>query len=90
MPVQQTIMEKHAAPGPVPGTRTTASYARQVGRFAYFWAWAMANIHNRLLAYDKLPAPGLAGPATGPAVSRRGGYWSRMRALSAGLAVARN
>lgn len=61
MPVQQTIMEKHAAPGPVPGTRTTASYARQVGRFAYFWAWAMANIHNRLLAYDKLPAPGLAG-----------------------------
>jgi hypothetical protein len=32
-----------------------------MGRFAYFWAWPMLNIHNRMLAYEKLPAPGLAG-----------------------------
>ena len=48
-------------PGPIPGTRTNEAYLRQVGRFVYFWAWPMVNVHNRLLTYVKLPSPGLAG-----------------------------
>ena len=48
-------------PGPVPGTRLTDSYVRDLARQAYFWAWPMINVYNRLLAYEKLPGPGLAG-----------------------------
>ena len=48
-------------PGPVPGTRLTSAYLRQIGRQAYLFAWPMVNIYNRLLAYEKLPEPGLAG-----------------------------
>jgi len=48
-------------PGPVPGTRMTEAYARQVARSAYLWAWPMVNIHSRYVAYEKLPGPGLAG-----------------------------
>jgi hypothetical protein len=48
-------------PGPVVGTRMTKAYVQEIGRIAYFWAWPMLNIHNRMLAYEKLPAPGLAG-----------------------------
>jgi len=46
---------------PVPGTRLTEEYVHLIGRFAYLWAWPMVNIYNRLLAYEKLPEPGLAG-----------------------------
>jgi hypothetical protein len=59
--MKETAKARSAVTGPVPGTRLTESYVRQIGRFAYFWAWPMINIHNRMLAYDKLPAPGLAG-----------------------------
>jgi hypothetical protein len=48
-------------PGPVPGTRLTDSYVRDLARYAYFWARPMINVYNRLLAYEKLPGPGLAG-----------------------------
>jgi hypothetical protein len=50
-----------APPGPVPGTRLTAEYVRQVARSAYLWGWPMVNIHARHAAYQKLPGPGLAG-----------------------------
>lgn len=50
-----------SVPGPVAGTRMTEAYVKALGRFAYFWAWPMINIHNRRLTYEKLPAPGLAG-----------------------------
>lgn len=50
-----------APPGPVPGTRLTEGYVRQVAGSAYLWAWPMVNIHSRFAAYAKLPAPGLAG-----------------------------
>ncbi|HXY14773.1 MAG TPA: DUF1254 domain-containing protein [Terriglobales bacterium] len=56
-------------PGPVPGTRMTEEYVRQVGRTALFWAWPMVNVYNRLLAFDQLPEPGLIGgivPAAPP------------------------
>src|SRR5215475_11026405 len=32
-----------------------------IGRVAYLWVWPMVNVHNRLLAYEQLPEPGLAG-----------------------------
>jgi len=48
-------------PGPVPGTRLTEGYAAQVARTAYFWAWPMANIYNRVETFKKLPEPVLLG-----------------------------
>lgn len=51
----------NAVPGPVPGTRITEPYARMVARDAYFWAWPMANIYNKRLAFGKAPEPGLLG-----------------------------
>ena len=51
----------NAAPGPVPGTRITEAYARMIAREAYFWAWPMANMYNKRLAFSKAPEPGLLG-----------------------------
>jgi hypothetical protein len=48
-------------PGPVPGTRLTEAYVTQVGRSAYFWAWPMVNIYNRVIILDRLSAPALMG-----------------------------
>jgi hypothetical protein len=45
----------------MPGTRLTDAYVREIGRAAYFWAWPMVNVYNRMLTYDKLPGPGYAG-----------------------------
>ncbi len=39
----------------------TEQYVRDVGRFAYFWAWPMMNMHNRRTVLEKLPEPGLMG-----------------------------
>jgi len=50
-----------AVPGPVPGTRITEAYARLLARDAYFWAWPMANIYNKRLAFAKASEPGLLG-----------------------------
>jgi hypothetical protein len=44
-------------PGPVPGTRLTEGYAAQVARTAYFWAWPMANVYNRVEMFKQLPGP---------------------------------
>ena len=51
------------AAGPIPGTRTSEAYIRQIAGLAYFWAWPMVNVYNRFLTYQKLPGPGLAGGA---------------------------
>ena len=48
-------------PGPVPGTRLTAEYVRSVARTAYFWAWPMVNVHDRVATFAKLPGAGLLG-----------------------------
>ena len=58
---QQAAAKDKAVPGPVPGTRLTESYVREIGRLAYLFAWPMVNVYNRFLTYDKLPEPGLAG-----------------------------
>ncbi len=50
-----------APPLPVPGTRMTEAYAQQIGRFTYFWAWPMVNMHNRRALLQQLPEPGLMG-----------------------------
>src|SRR5262245_62056604 len=48
-------------PTPPPGGLITEAYVRQVGRFAYFWAWPMVNLHNRCLLAQRCPEPGLVG-----------------------------
>lgn len=53
--------ESKTPPGPVPGTRMTEAYIRQVAQSAHLWAWPMVNIHARHAAYERLPGPGLAG-----------------------------
>ncbi|UTN03820.1 DUF1254 domain-containing protein [Flavobacterium bizetiae] len=46
-------------PGPDVTVKITESYARQVARDAYFWAWPMENIYNRRLAFKQSPKVGL-------------------------------
>ncbi|PTT02109.1 DUF1254 domain-containing protein [Flavobacterium hibernum] len=46
-------------PGPDLNVKITESYARQVARDAYFWAWPMENIYNRRLAFKQAPKVGL-------------------------------
>ena len=58
---QSTIEKEKMPAGPVPGTRLTEAYTREIGRLAYLFAWPMVNVYNRFLTYDKLPEPGLAG-----------------------------
>ena len=61
------MMEKQSSDGavsirgPVPGTRLTEEYVRQVGALAYLWGWPMVNIRNRKTTFDKLPGPGMMG-----------------------------
>jgi len=45
--------------GPDISVKITESYARQVARDAYFWAWPMENIYNRRLAFKQSPKVGL-------------------------------
>jgi hypothetical protein len=46
-------------PGPDIKVKITESYARQVARDAYFWAWPLENIYNRRLAFKQSPKVGL-------------------------------
>ena len=46
-------------PGPDIKVKITESYARQVARDAYFWAWPMENIYNRRLYFKQAPKVGL-------------------------------
>src|SRR4051794_32091856 len=43
------------------GTLMPKDYVQAVGRIAYIWGWPLVNMHNRSLAFSKLPAPGLIG-----------------------------
>ena len=33
--------------GPAPGSRLTPEFVREIGRFAYLWAWPLVNVYNR-------------------------------------------
>jgi hypothetical protein len=46
-------------PGPIPGTRLTPGYVRELARFAYLWAWPMVNLHNRYMTFRYAPRYGL-------------------------------
>ncbi len=35
------------ATGPAPGSRLTPDFVREIGRFAYVWAWPLVNVFNR-------------------------------------------
>ncbi len=47
--------------GPAPGTRLTPEYVREIGRFAYFWAWPLVNVFNRYVSFQRVPRPLLIG-----------------------------
>jgi hypothetical protein len=47
--------------GPVPGTRLTQDFVREIGRFAYVWAWPMVNIYNRYISFKRVPRALLIG-----------------------------
>jgi hypothetical protein len=49
-------------PGPDTRVRITESYAAHVARDVYFWAWPMANIYNRRLAFKDVTDFVMAGP----------------------------
>ncbi|HUB55556.1 MAG TPA: DUF1254 domain-containing protein [Mycobacterium sp.] len=55
------MVQQATIPGPVPGTRMSDAYVREIIRFAFFWAWPMVNMYNRVLTYQQLPGAGLAG-----------------------------
>jgi len=48
-------------PGPPPGARLTPAFVREVGRFAYLFAWPMVNIFNRYTAFRPVMRPRLIG-----------------------------
>ncbi|MNJ98483.1 hypothetical protein D3C87_162490 [compost metagenome] len=54
---------KIKVPGPVAGSVMSEEYAKQIGKLAYFWAWPMVNLHNRVTVLTKIPEPGLNGGA---------------------------
>ena len=47
--------------GPPPGARLTPAFVREVGRFAYLFAWPMVNIFNRYTAFRPVIRPRLIG-----------------------------
>jgi hypothetical protein len=38
--------------GPAPGSILTEDFVREVGRFAYLWAWPLVNVYNRYWTQD--------------------------------------
>jgi hypothetical protein len=61
-PVQDSDQRSVSFPrGPAPGTRLTPAYVREIGRFAYFWAWPMVNVFNRYSSFKRLWRPLLIG-----------------------------
>lgn len=53
--------KKAVPPGPVPNTILTDEYVKNIGVFAYLWAWPMVNIHNRKVTFANIPEPGYKG-----------------------------
>ena len=58
-----TVPGVSEVPGPIPETRMTEQYVCEIGRMAYLWAWPMVNLHNRRVAFEQVPEPGLMGGA---------------------------
>jgi hypothetical protein len=47
--------------GPAPGTRLTPDFVREIGRFAYVFAWPLVNVFNRYTAFRRVIRPRLLG-----------------------------
>lgn len=48
-----TSPERGSIPGgPAPGSKLTPDFVREIGRFAYLWAWPLVNIYNRYWTQD--------------------------------------
>ncbi|HET9934881.1 MAG TPA: DUF1254 domain-containing protein [Methyloceanibacter sp.] len=51
VPVSDPIAIARAAgaipQGPIPGSKLTADFVREIGRFAYLWGWPLVNVYNR-------------------------------------------
>jgi hypothetical protein len=47
--------------GPAPGSRLSADFVREIGRFAYLWAWPMVNVYNRYTSMRRIWRPILIG-----------------------------
>ena len=48
-------------PGPPHGARLTPDFVREIGRFAYLFAWPMVNVFNRYTAFKPVVRPRLIG-----------------------------
>ncbi len=46
--------------GPAPGSRL-ARFVREIGRFAYLWAWPLVNVFNRYTSFKRVWRPLLIG-----------------------------
>jgi hypothetical protein len=40
--------------GPAPGSRLSADFVREIGRFAYLWAWPLVNVFNRYTSFQRV------------------------------------
>jgi hypothetical protein len=58
--------------GPDSRSRITEEYARHVARDVYFWAWPMANIYGRRLAFKDVPEIMMSGPVPIAPLNRLG------------------
>lgn len=46
-PIMASAQSGAVPTGPAPGSRLTPEFVREIGRFAYVWAWPLVNIQNR-------------------------------------------
>jgi len=51
-PIVETRETGPMPTGPVPGSKLTDAFVREVGRFAYLWGWPLVNIYNRYWTQD--------------------------------------
>jgi len=57
-------------PPPDRRVKITEAYARLVASDVYFWAWPLANIYNRRLAFADVPGFVMAGPVPSAPLNR--------------------
>jgi hypothetical protein len=61
-PVQDADRRSLSFPrGPAPGSRLGVDFVREIGRFAYLWAWPMVNVYNRFTSLRRIWRPILIG-----------------------------
>ncbi|MGA7457092.1 MAG: DUF1254 domain-containing protein [Methyloceanibacter sp.] len=42
--------------GPAQGSRLSPDFVREIGRFAYFWAWPLVNVFNHYTSFQRTKA----------------------------------